>query len=76
VVDVSVFVEPLAPYGTWTSVEGYERVWIPRNVPQGWRPYTDGRWVYTDDGWTWVSDHEWGWAPFHYGRWSYATHHG
>jgi hypothetical protein len=29
----------------------------------------DGHWVYTEDGWFWVSDYEWGWAPFHYGRW-------
>ena len=74
--DVSVFYEPLAPYGTWTTVEEHGRVWVPRGVPHGWRPYTDGRWVYTDVGWTWVSDWEWGWAPFHYGRWSHSHHHG
>jgi hypothetical protein len=33
-------------------------------------PYlTGGHWVYTDYGWTWVSDYAWGWGPFHYGRW-------
>jgi len=33
-------------------------------------PYmTNGNWVYTDMGWTWVSDYAWGWGPFHYGRW-------
>ncbi len=37
----------------------------------GWRPYTDGRWVWTDYGWTWVSSFEWGWIPFHYGRWGW-----
>ena len=34
-------------------------------------PYwTNGRWVFTDYGWTWESDWNWGWAPFHYGRWA------
>jgi hypothetical protein len=68
-VDVNIFYEELAPYGTWLWLEGYGRVWQPHGVPPGWRPYTDGRWVFTDAGWTWVSDWEWGWAPFHYGRW-------
>ncbi len=34
-----------------------------------WRPYTNGRWVYTDAGWTWISDEQFGWATYHYGRW-------
>jgi hypothetical protein len=36
-----------------------------------WRPYSDGRWVWTDYGWTWISDQEWGDIPFHYGRWGW-----
>ena len=35
----------------------------------GWRPYTQGHWVDTDYGWTWISDEPWGWATYHYGRW-------
>ena len=35
----------------------------------GWHPYTYGHWVYTDVGWTWVSDYEWGAIPYHYGTW-------
>lgn len=69
VADVRVFYEPLAPYGTWFTLEGYGQVWRPRHVHAEWRPYTDGRWLYTEYGWTWVSDWPWGWAPFHYGRW-------
>ena len=42
---------------------------------RGWRPYTYGRWVYTEEwGWYWVSDEEeadWGWVTFHYGRWAH-----
>jgi hypothetical protein len=36
-----------------------------------WRPYSDGHWVWTDYGWTWVSNQEWGDIPFHYGRWGW-----
>jgi hypothetical protein len=39
-------------------------------VDSGFAPYaTNGYWIYTDNGWTWVSNYPWGWAPFHYGRW-------
>src|SRR5258705_798545 len=48
-------------------------VWVPANRPRGWRPYTVGHWVYTDDyGWYWVTDDQeadWGWIAYHYGRW-------
>jgi hypothetical protein len=69
-VDISVFITALAPYGTWVDHVDYGRVWYPREIPYGWRPYTHGHWAYTPDcGWVWLSDWAWGWAPFHYGRW-------
>lgn len=74
--DVSYFYDPLAPYGEWFQLQSYGWVWAPNDVPDGWRPYTHGRWAYTDYGWTWVSDWEWGWAPFHYGRWHFDPYHG
>ena len=76
VIDVSFFYNELAPYGQWFEVEGYGWVWSPYDVPFGWRPYTNGYWVYTDYGWTWVSRWRWGWAPFHYGRWASHPRHG
>ena len=66
--DVAFFYDDLRPFGRWVRVGAYGTVWVPR-VAVGWRPYTTGRWVYTDDGWMWVAEEEWGWAPFHYGRW-------
>lgn len=68
-IDVSVFYDQLSPYGHWFEYGSYGWCWTPYNTEVGWRPYTDGHWVYSDYGWTWVSDYEWGWAPFHYGRW-------
>ena len=68
---IGYFHEQLSPYGRWVERDGYGEVWVPY-VAAGWRPYTTGHWVYTDQGWAWVADESWGWAPFHYGRWFYA----
>jgi hypothetical protein len=70
-IDISFFYDYLSPYGAWVSYSPYGYVWIPRPVGLRWRPYTNGRWIWTDDGWTWVSFYEWGWVPFHYGRWGW-----
>jgi hypothetical protein len=61
--------EVLRPYGTWQEAPGYGRVWRPA-VATGWRPYLDGRWVWTPAGWTWVSTEPWSWT-LHYGRWAF-----
>ena len=61
----------LAPYGTWTTLAPFGEVWVPRDMPAGWRPYTTGHWAFTNAvGWTWDADEPWGWAAFHYGRWT------
>jgi Family of unknown function (DUF6600) len=63
----------LEPHGRWQQHQRFGQVWIPANRPRDWRPYTVGRWVYSDDwGWYWAEDREeadWGWATYHYGRW-------
>jgi len=70
-IDDSYFYNELEPYGIWISYRPHGYVWIPRNVGYGWRPYTRGRWAWTDYGWTWVSVERWGWIAFHYGRWGW-----
>lgn len=63
------FYDDLAPHGQWVRTPEYGMVWIP-NAEPGFQPYaSNGRWIVTDYGNTWVSDYAWGWAPFHYGRW-------
>src|SRR4029078_211720 len=68
------FKSALEPYGSWQPHPRFGEVWVPYDLPPGWRPYTYGRWVYTEEwGWYWVSDEEeadWGWVAFHYGRWA------
>ena len=62
------FYNDLSPYGDWINYGNYGYAWVPSM--SNFRPYyTNGYWVYTDYGWTWVSNYNWGWAPFHYGRW-------
>ncbi len=69
------FQAALEAYGEWQPHPRFGEVWVPYDLPPDWRPYTYGRWVYTDDwGWYWVSDDEeadWGWVTFHYGRWAH-----
>jgi hypothetical protein len=66
---VDLFYDSLQPYGQWTRIPTYGWVWYPYGMPIDWRPYTGGRWVDTDRGWTFVSDEPWSWACYHYGRW-------
>ena len=65
------FYDALSQYGSWVEMPGYGYVWQPLATVQDfpWRPYTMGHWVYTDDGWTWVSSEPFGWITYHYGRW-------
>jgi hypothetical protein len=65
------FYDYLEPYGSWIQMAGYGYVWQPGATVRDnhWRPYTLGRWAYTDDGWTWISDEPFGWVTYHYGRW-------
>jgi hypothetical protein len=69
--DTSYFYDRLSPYGNWVDLNPYGYVWIPRHMGYRWRPYSDGHWVWTDYGWTWIADQEWGDIPFHYGRWGW-----
>jgi hypothetical protein len=68
-VDVGFFYDDLASYGNWVDRPSHGWVWTPRAVAASWRPYQDGHWVLTDQGWTWVSAEPYGWATYHYGRW-------
>ena len=62
--------ERLTRYGVWQISQRYGEVWVP-SVNTSWRPYTVGRWVWTDDGWYWESSEPFGAVVFHYGRWAY-----
>ena len=68
-VNLGFFYDDLAPYGNWVRTPSYGWAWTPLGVADTWQPYEDGHWVWTDQGWTWISDEPFGWATYHYGRW-------
>ena len=71
VADYGMFYDSLASYGAWFETADFGYVWQPAVVrDSNWRPYSRGRWVCSDRGWTWVSEEPFGWATYHYGRWS------
>ena len=50
-VSIGGFHDELAPYGRWVDCR-YGQCWVPQRVNAGWQPYTNGQWIYTQDGWT------------------------
>jgi hypothetical protein len=70
------FDAPLAAEGSWVTVASYGNCWHPRGVAADWRPYCNGQWVLTDNGWYWQSDEPFAWACYHYGSWTYDSGYG
>lgn len=68
-VSFQTFYNDLSGQGNWIQTDDYGYVWQPNVNDPNWAPYTDGHWVYTDDGWTWDSSEPYAWAVYHYGRW-------
>jgi len=70
-VSIDFFYDNLSDGGSWVEVGDYGYCWQPSVAVSNtsWRPYTDGYWAYTDQGWTWISYEDFGWATYHYGRW-------
>ena len=68
---IDVFYNDLAPHGSWYDDPTYGWVFAPPSPT--YMPYSNGRWVYTDYGYTWVSADPFGWATDHYGRWVWAN---
>ena len=75
-VSFQVFYDQLSPYGDWVNSPEFDYIWIPDAGPDFFPYSTEGRWIFTDYGWTWLSYYDWGWAPFHYGRWDYNDYYG
>lgn len=75
-ISFGVFYSSLSQHGEWIEMEPDFYVWRPLHVRHGWRPYMDGSWAWTSQGWYWVSNEPFGWATFHYGRWYYDDYYG
>lgn len=75
-VSFDAFYSSLSPEGEWLQCDGGVYAWRPFGVAATWRPYYNGRWCWTDEGWYWASDEPWAWATYHYGRWYYDDFYG
>jgi len=65
----------LDEYGQWIDVPGLGTIWKPDVSPQ-WQPYSDGHWVWTENGWMWDSYEPYGWVVYHYGYWDNDPQYG
>jgi hypothetical protein len=74
-ISIGGFYDELEPYGRWVDCS-YGDCWVPERVSRYWQPYSNGEWVYTEYGWTWVSYDPWGDSPYHYGTWVYTNRYG
>ncbi len=70
-----LFYGSLASHGEWIEMS-YGSVWRPHYTGHNWKPYSRGRWIWTDYGWYWNSYEPFGWATYHYGRWVYDDYYG
>lgn len=75
-IDLGFFFDSLSPYGRWVQTPAYDWAFVPDVATTTWRPYTDGQWLSTDAGWTWLSNEPFGWATYHYGSWDLNPDYG
>jgi hypothetical protein len=55
-------------YSSLAEDENFLFIWKP-TADASWKPYMNGKWVYTNHGWLWQSYDAWGNATYNYGRW-------
>lgn len=74
-ISIGGFYDELSPYGRWVDCR-WGGCWVPGGVSRDWQPYSNGEWIYTEYGWTWISDDPWGDDPYHYGTWAWTDLYG
>ena len=77
-VNLDFFYNNLQDKGDWLQTQEYGYVFRPTvgTKKADWRPYSDGYWAHTDEGWLWNSYENFGWATYHYGRWTRLKEYG
>ena len=77
-VNLDFFYNNLQDKGDWLQTQEYGYVFRPTvgSKKTDWRPYSDGYWAHTDEGWLWNSYEDFGWATYHYGRWTRLKEYG
>lgn len=63
-------------YSSAANDEPFLFIWKPSNVNADWKPYMNGKWIYTNHGWLWQSKDAWGNSTYNYGRWYNSRKYG
>ncbi|MEJ2071102.1 MAG: hypothetical protein P8X58_11970 [Syntrophobacterales bacterium] len=74
--DAAIFYEELDQHGEWVEYGNYGPVWYPTQVQENWRPYVDGRWTPSEEGYLFETQEPWGWVTYHYGNWMPTEEYG
>ncbi len=74
--DAAIFYDELSQHGSWVDYEQYGPVWYPSQVEEDWRPYSNGRWTPSEQGYLFETQEPWGWATYHYGNWMPTENYG
>ena len=68
--DLATFQAQLRPLGEFLRIPRLGLGWRPAYVPEDWRPYSVGQWIWNDRvGWYFSSQEPWAEITYHYGRW-------
>jgi hypothetical protein len=68
-VDFDFVIDALKDTGTWQANAAHKFDYQPKQQ-DGWAPYRNGQWIYTDYGWTWKGADNGSWMIDHYGYWT------
>lgn len=74
--DAAIFYEELKQYGDWVDYGEQGPVWYPTKVQENWRPYVDGRWTPSEEGYVFETQEPWGYATYHHGNWMPTPEYG
>jgi hypothetical protein len=74
--DAAIFYDELKDQGEWVDYGNYGPVWYPNQVQENWRPYVDGRWTPSDEGYVFETQEPWAPSTYHYGNWMPTQEYG
>jgi hypothetical protein len=74
--DAAIFYDELKDQGEWVDYGDHGPVWYPTKVEENWRPYVDGRWTPSEEGYVFETQEPWGYATYHYGNWMPTQEYG
>jgi hypothetical protein len=74
--DAAIFYDELKDQGEWVDYGDYGPVWYPTKVQENWRPYVDGRWTPSEEGYVFETQEPWGSSTYHHGNWMPTPEYG